>query len=89
MKKLTKLLVLTMTLALSSCAQQSVVTAGDGQSAFSVDCSGALGGWQACYDKIGAICAAYGYEVIKSSLDGNVIRGKESSVRTILARCKK
>lgn len=74
---------------LTGCVNTQQVTAGDGQSAFSVDCSGPLGNWKACYEKIGDVCGAYGYTVLRSSLDGNVIRGKESSERTILARCSK
>ena len=74
---------------LLGCTSTQQITAGDGQAAFSVDCSGPLGSWKACYDKIGDVCGAYGYTVIRSSLDGNVIRGKESSERNILARCSK
>jgi hypothetical protein len=73
---------------LGACAQTNQIVAGDGQSAISVDCSGPVSTWQMCYDKIGAVCGAYGYEVIRSTLDGNSIRGKESSERIIVARCK-
>ena len=73
---------------LGACAQTQQITTVDGQSAISIDCSGVFGNWSMCYDKIGAICGAYGYEVIRSTLDGNVIRGKESDQRTIIARCK-
>lgn len=75
--------------ALTGCVNTQQVTAGDGQAAFSVDCSGPLGSWKACYEKIGDICGAYGYTVLRSTLDGKVIRGKESSELTILARCSK
>lgn len=73
---------------LGACAQTNHIVAGDGQSAISVDCSGPVSTWQMCYDKIGAVCGAYGYEVIRSTLDGNSIRGRESSERVIVARCK-
>jgi|688.fasta_scaffold1475199_1 hypothetical protein len=53
----------------------------DGQAAISVECSGPLTSWQACCEKIGSICGAYGYEVISSTLDGNIIRGNESDKR--------
>jgi len=73
---------------LSACAQQNQIIAGDKQAAIKVECSGILGNWQQCYDKIGSICGPYGYEVISSTLDGKVIRGDESTERVIVARCK-
>lgn len=73
---------------LGACAQTQTIIAGDGQSAISVDCSGSMNNWQNCYNKIGEMCGAYGYEVIRSTLDGNSIRGKESDHRVITARCK-
>ena len=81
-------IIFTLTLFLGACAQTQKIVAGDGQSAITVDCSGLVSSWQMCYDKIGAVCGAYGYEVIHSTLDGNSIRGKESSERIITARCK-
>jgi hypothetical protein len=76
-------------ISLSGCASQNEIIAGDGESAFQVDCSGNIKGWDVCYEKIAKTCGAMGYEVIRSSLDGNEIRGKESKNRYILARCKK
>jgi len=74
---------------ISACTQIQEMKTNDGQAAISVECSGPLSSWQACYEKIGSICGAYGYEVISSTLDGNSIRGKESDKRVIIARCKK
>lgn len=88
-KKLISLnIIFTSALFLGACAQTQKIVAGDGQSAISVDCSGLVSSWQMCYDKIGAVCGAYGYEVIRSTLDGSTIRGKESTERIITARCK-
>ena len=74
---------------MSACTQTQEMKTTDGQAAISVECSGPLSSWQGCYEKIGSICGAYGYEVINSTLDGNTIRGKESDKRLIIARCKK
>ena len=75
--------------SLIGCASQKTIVVGDGESALKVDCSGSLKSWDTCYEKIAKTCGAMGYEVIRSSLDGNEIRGSESSNRTIVARCKK
>lgn len=75
--------------SLTGCASQKKITAGDGVSAFNIDCSGSIKSWDTCYEKIAKTCGAMGYEVIRSSLDGNEIRGSESNNRTIIARCKK
>ena len=74
---------------MSACTLTQEMKTADGQAAISVECSGPLTSWQACYEKIGSICGAYGYEVISSTLDGNTIRGNESDKRVIIARCKK
>jgi hypothetical protein len=79
----------TLLILLAGCASQNEIIAGDGESAFQVDCSGNVKSWDVCYEKIAKTCGAMGYEVIRSSLDGNEIRGKESKNRSILARCKK
>jgi hypothetical protein len=77
-----------VTSLLGACAQTQQIKTFDGQNATSVDCSGVLGNWSMCYEKIGNICGAYGYEIVSSTLDGNVIRRKESDQRVIIARCK-
>jgi hypothetical protein len=75
--------------AMSGCSSQKKVIAGDGESAIKIDCSGRLQSWDMCYEKLAKSCASMGYEILRSSLDGNEIRGKESDQRTIIARCKK
>ena len=80
---------LVATLVLAGCVYPEQITAEDGQTAVSVNCSGLVSNWQSCYEKIGEFCGGYGYTVLRSSLDGNIIRGKESSERKILARCNR
>lgn len=73
---------------MASCAHEKEIIAQDGKKAFSIDCSDALTNWKSCYEKIGSLCSAKGYEIIESSLDGNLIRNEKSDFRNIVARCK-
>lgn len=75
-------------LFLTSCAHEKVVITQDGKKAFLVDCSDAFANWKSCYEKIGSLCSTKGYEIIESSLDGNLVRNGKSDTRRILARCK-
>ncbi len=76
-------------IVINGCAAQKNIVVGDGDSAIQIDCSGHLKSWDMCYDKLAKSCGAMGYEILRSSLDGNEIRGKESNQRTVIGRCKK
>jgi hypothetical protein len=60
-----RILVISMTLAtLNGCATAEMKYLNNGQQGLSIDCSGEVNSWAACYEKAEASCAGTGYNII-------------------------
>jgi len=89
MKLKITLISLLVLLTLVSCTSTGRVGVINDEQATEIECSGMFSSWQNCYEKISQICGAFGYEIVKSNLDGQIIRGSENAIRKITATCKK
>jgi hypothetical protein len=57
---------ISIALAMTSCAGQRTTYLPDGRMAYAISCRGFLNSWQSCLIKAGRICGMRGYQPIRS-----------------------
>ena len=76
----------------AGCATSTETFTADGSKGHSINCSGAARNWGMCYEKVGEICEAKGYEVIAGGSDQGVLvsgnLGGSVISRSMLVKCK-
>lgn len=85
-----------LALILAGCATAKVTYGPDGRQVHSINCSGNLMTWNACYEKAGALCGARGYDIVERTGDqnstfaagGGWASGGAFNSRTLLVSCK-
>ncbi len=90
------LILLACVAGLSACATASQVYTADGKRGYNIVCSGSALNWGMCYEKVGDICGAKGYEVLEKSGDqGTMVSGNQFGVyggsvinRSMIIKCK-
>lgn len=82
--------------SLSGCAAAHKTVLPDGRKGISLNCSGPLMTWNACYEKAGDACPS-GYEIVAKDGDGgngmaygnrNGFGASSSNTRTLMVACK-
>jgi hypothetical protein len=91
-----RLAIIPFAVSLVACASSSKTCGPDGRVAYSIDCSGLVGTWGACYEKAGDLCGAAGYDVMTRDSDQNLVfggggrsfGGGTAQSRSLLIACK-
>lgn len=90
------LLTLGIAASVGGCAYARTTYAPDGRAAHSIECSGGMMSWSACYTKAGEICGPRGYDVLSQNSDqnaafgggGGIYSGSMNTTRVLLIACK-
>lgn len=72
---------------LYGCTTQRTVYLPDGRQGLSINCSGTMQSWEACYIKASDICGSSGYEIVAQNDDQGVSLGGPIMTRTMLISC--
>lgn len=85
---------------IAGCASSSETYLPDGSAGYSLDCSGTLRDWGACYEKAGELCGTRGYDIIGAQGEGGAaisgaatnntaaVSGSTLHFRTMQIACK-
>jgi hypothetical protein len=96
-ERMNKLIILLPILLLNACAATvKEVYTSEGKPGYSIDCSGDMLSWAACYEGAGKKCGTKGYEILNINDDENLtISGNQYGVyagsatyRSMIIQCK-
>src|SRR5262245_48146918 len=74
-----RLLVATLVLALAGCASATRMTTPDGRQGYTVECSGAMQDWDACFVRADQLCKEQGYDLFRQAGEENALIASEPS----------
>lgn len=89
--------IMAIILTVSGCATVNPTYTGDGEKAYTLNCSGNARGWDKCLKSAGDICGSRGYKILDRSSEDAAIAGannhgffaNQTNERSMLIACKK